>query len=111
MLYIVNTAITLLFFINLTGKILLITYTAENPDLLEVQDKSLKKFLTEDYDFVVFNYSKDNKIKQEISDRCAKLHLQCILVPDNRDVIEYLLNTMAVRHNEIVILIDPNIFL
>ena len=71
------------FFIE--SKIRLLTFHYNLPQCIEMQHKTLQKFLKEkdDYELIVFNDSSDEKIKKEIIDICSKLNILCVNFPQH----------------------------
>lgn len=69
-----------------------ITSVVNNPDFIEIQYHTLKKYLIGDFEFIVFNDAKnfkdytnyfDSTIKQQIIDMCNKLNIKCINIPND----------------------------
>ena len=54
------------------SKVLIITHAYNRPEFIPLQDITFKKFLKDDYEFVVFNDARDPKIKKDIYKRFAK---------------------------------------
>lgn len=121
-------SISLLFLIFLTfkffatDKILIITHSFNRPDFLELQVKTFKKFLQDDYEFVVFNDAKTPGMKSAIIDACKQLDVQCFDIPTSAhfgewaskrtsDAIQYSLQKLGFDHNGIVFIIDSDMFL
>lgn len=115
------------------AQILIFTYAFNRPDFIEIQHKTLKKFLLEEYEFVVFNDAKNPDLEKQINLMCAHLGIQCIRIPQeihtqpylprlegedrnhptvrNVNVVQYSLNTLGFNHDDIVILLDSDLFL
>ena len=64
-----------------------ITCVVNNPIFIEIQYKTLKKYLKNDYEYIVFNDAKpypdltngdDANIRKEIEELCKKLDIKCI---------------------------------
>ncbi|MBP9842005.1 MAG: hypothetical protein KBC64_06235 [Simkaniaceae bacterium] len=114
-------------------KVLVITSAYNRPDFIELQDQTLKKFLKDDYEFVVFNDSPQPHMRQAIMDTCQRLGIQCINIPQsihtkpylkrlpgdnfqtpsvrNSNVVQYALDTMGFAHEGIVAILDSDMFL
>jgi hypothetical protein len=104
-------------------KILIITHAFNRPDFIELQAKTFKAFLEDDYEFVVFNDARDEKIRKEIKTVCHNLNLPCREIPStihhNRerpsertsDSIQYSLEVLGFEHDGIVFVIDSDMFL
>lgn len=114
-------------------EILLFTYAYNRPDFIEIQHKTFKKFLKDDYEFIVFNDAKDAQMEQAIQAMCARLAIRCVRIPQsihnqpylkrwpgegfhdpavrNCNVVMYSLNEIGFDHNGIVVLLDSDMFL
>jgi hypothetical protein len=117
----------------LSKNVLIMTYSFNRPDFIEIQDKTFKKFLKDDYTFVVFNDAKEEKISNQIIETCNKLSLPCVRIPQwihnapylerwpgedyNHptvrccNVVQFSLNTLGFGHDGIVMIIDSDMFL
>lgn len=115
------------------GEVLVFTFAFNRPDFIEIQYKTLKKLLLDEYKFTVFNDAKDPNLEQQIKDTCAQLDIQCIRIPQeihsrpylprlpredwqyptvrNVNVVQYALDTMGFDHEDIVVLLDSDMFL
>ena len=106
-------------------KILIMTPAYNHPNYIALQHTSLKKFIQEDYEFVVFNDATDKQHEQDIAAMCSSLNIECIRVPqENRQTgghcsgasyrhgqaIEYMMETIGFNYKGIVILIDSDMF-
>ncbi|GAB5411412.1 MAG: hypothetical protein ChlgKO_05260 [Chlamydiales bacterium] len=117
--------------INIEAKSLIITHSYLRPDFIELQDKTFKKFIKDDYEFVVFNDAKNLKIRKEINEICKKLNLRCIPIPKEihtrpylhrqvrgqananircANVVQYSLNELGFDHDGVVMIIDSDMF-
>lgn len=108
---------------SLDAKILLFTYSYNRPDFIEIQHKTFKKFLRDDYEFIVFNDATDRTLHEQINNVCAKYNIRCISIPQeihdavynpslrNCKVVNYSLNTIGFNHDDIVALFDSDLFL
>lgn len=125
--------VALLNFDSIEGKILVITHSYNRPDFIEYQYLTFKKFLKDDYEFVVFNDGPTNKLAELIAKTCENLGIRCIRVPQEihqqpylpRDpwedwncpsvrtanAIQYSFDILAFDHNGIVAVIDSDMFL
>lgn len=114
-------------------KILILTTVYNRPDFIEIQDKTFKKFLKDEYRFVVFNDAKDKAMQARIQETCTKLGIACISIPQeihdqpyllrepNDDfhnpsvrccnAVQYALNTLGFHHDGIVAFLDSDMFL
>ncbi len=62
-------------------RVLLITHAYNQPDFIQMQAKTFKKFMQDEYEFVVFNDAKDTKMAHQIQAICAECGVRCIRVP------------------------------
>lgn len=69
-----------------------ITCVVNNPTFIEIQYKTLKKYLKNDFEYIVFNDAKsfpdftndnDVNLKKEIEDLCKRLNIKCINIPND----------------------------
>lgn len=107
----------------ITDKILIITHAFNRPDFIEYQAKTFKKFLKDEYEFVVFNDAKDPAISEQIQDTCKRLKIPCINIPQSiqknvewasirtANSIEYSLKKAGFDHDGIIFIIDSDMFL
>jgi len=135
-----NYFLTLLFFIlfkynclSFSQNLLIMTYSFNRPDFIEVQDKTFKKFLKDDYTFIVFNDAPQEEVSNRIIETCNRLNLRCIRIPQAihnapylerwpgedynhpsvrcSNVVQYSLNTLGFDHDGIAMIIDSDMFL
>lgn len=111
------------FFTAHAEKILIITHAFNRPDFIAYQAKLFKKFLRDQYRFIVFNDAKDETLAQAIRNCCQANRIPCIGVPQEiqkniewaskrtANAIEYSLLTWGFSHNGIVFIIDSDMFL
>lgn len=113
--------------------VLIITHSFNRPDFIEIQDKTFKKFLKDDYTFVVFNDAPQEEVSNQIIETCNRLNLPCIRIPQSihdapylqrwpgeeynhpcvrcANVVQFSLDTLGFDHNGIVMIIDSDMFL
>lgn len=121
---------------TISGKMLVFTYAYNQPDFIEIQYKTFKKFLKDEYDFIVFNDAKQKRMAKQITAMCQKYDIRCIRIPQeihdipyldrpthssfaqfhlanvrNCNVVQYSLDTVGIHHNDIVALFDSDLFL
>lgn len=118
---------------GISAKILLFTYSYNRPDFIKIQHDTFKKFLKDEYEFVVFNDARDGLMEQQITSMCNSLHITCIRIPQeihdqpylkrwpgenyhapavrNCNVVQYSLNQVGFKHDDIVALFDSDMFL
>jgi hypothetical protein len=129
----------LLFFACLTfefsasAKLLVITHSYNRPDFIEIQHKTFKKFLKDEYEFVVFNDARDIKMWESINSMCKKLKIRCVSIPQKihdrgylprvpgddfngiscrvANVIQFSLDKLGFIWNDYVTIIDSDMFL
>lgn len=114
-------------------KVYIFTYAFNRPDFIEIQYKTFKKFLKDDYEYIVFNDATDVSKRNEIESMCASLGVTCINIPQyihslpylkrfpgedknsasvrNCNVVQYSLDTLGFNHNGYVALFDSDLFL
>ncbi len=115
------------------SKILIFTFSHNRPDFIEIQYKTFKKFLKDDYEFIVFNDATNNEMQKNIEQTCEKLNLKCIRIPQEIhsqpylqrwpgenynhpsirccNVVQYSLDNFGFNHDGIVCLFDSDMFL
>lgn len=113
----------LLYTLSINAKVLIFTHSHSRPDFIELQHKTFKAFLEDEYEFVVFNDAPNATLSQSIEQTCKKLNLRCIRIPQNLhkrpsdpgarhiDGIQFALNTIGFNHDGIVLMIDSDMFL
>ena len=126
-------ALSLTALYGFAAEVLLFTYAYNRPDFIETQYKTFKKFLKDDYEFVVFNDARDRGMEQRINGVCKQLGIRCIRIPQeiherpylkrwpgeskhapavrNCNVVMYSLNEVGFKHDGIVALFDSDLFL
>lgn len=115
------------------AKLLVITHSYNRPDFIEIQDKTFKKFLKDEYEFVVFNDGPTDEAALLIEQMCNKLHIRSVRIPQNihsrpylyreknesyqfsavrcANVVQYSLDVLGFDHEENVMIIDSDMFL
>ena len=115
------------------AKILIFTYAYNRPDFIEIQHNLFQKFLNDDYEFVVFNDASNGALVQSIDQMCGRLGLRSIRIPQeihnrpylkrwprenfhnpsvrNCNVVQYSLNEYGFAHDDVVWLVDSDLFL
>lgn len=114
-------------------KVLIFTYSYNRPDFIEIQHKTFKKFLKDDYEFIVFNDAPNHAMADQINQTCKRHEIKCIRIPQeihmlpylqrwpgenynhptvrNCNVVQYSLDTFGFFHDDIVALFDSDLFL
>lgn len=117
----------------LQAKTLIITHSCKYPEFIELQYKSFKTFLIDDYELVVFNDATSPQIKSKINTTCNQLGIKTITIPQeiharpylprepyddfnaanvrHANCIQYSLDTLGFSYNGYVCLIDSDVFL
>ena len=115
------------------ARILVITHSYNRPDFIEIQYHTFKKFLKDEYEFVVFNDAPSDNMKTAIEQTCDRLGIQCIRIPQKihtyaylyrlpretcnnpcvrcANVVQYSLNEYGLSHDDLVAIIDSDMFL
>lgn len=121
---------------NCMAKIYLFTYAYNQPDFIEIQYRTFKKFLLDEYEFIVFNDASQEEMANEIKAMCQKYGIRCIPIPQeihempyldrpphgnlakynwpnvrNCNVVQYSLDILGIHHDDIVALFDSDLFL
>ncbi len=129
-------AVFFIFFFRIllfSEKVLIFTSAYNRPDFIEIQCNTFKKFLRDEYVFVVFNDARDQILKRQIERTCSQLGVQCINIPQeihdqpylerwpgegfhdpavrNANVVQYALNALGYDHPGIVVILDSDMFL
>lgn len=124
----------LIFFLpfQLNANVLIMTHNYNRPDFIELQYKTFKKFLKDDYEYVVFNDAKDENKKLEIEAMCAYYNIRCIRIPQeihtrpylprnpgenlqeanvrHANCCQYSMDNLGFDHNGIVCIFDADLF-
>ena len=107
------------------AKVLLITHSYNQPEFIRWQHAAFKKFLLDEYEYVVFNDAFDTQMQQRIEAVCAELQVPCYPIPQeiheqghstppnyrHCDGIQYALYERGWEHEGIVAIIDSDLFL
>jgi hypothetical protein len=73
----------------------IVTPVVNNPDFIQIQYYTLKKYFQGEFDFIVFNDGKDfrdftndgnTNIRQEIKDKCQELGIKCVNIPNDHHI-------------------------
>lgn len=131
------SCLSLLLINQVAAHVLIFTYAYNRPELIEIQYKTFKKFLKDDYELIVINDANDPELAAKISDTCHTYHLRCIKIPQeihkrpylnrpdevffvsnqqspcvrNCNVVQYSLDMLGLHHDDIVALFDADLFL
>lgn len=121
---------------SINSKILIITTAFNKPEFIEFQYKTFKKFLKDDYEYLVFNDAIDPVFKNDINKECHKYNIRCFRVPQelhklsygsaelekllnnhfqaafrHGDGIYYAFEKFGLNHDDIFVIIDSDVFL
>ena len=109
----------------------IITAVVNNPDFIEIQYHTLKKYFEGEYEFIVFNDAKDFpdftngndvSIKSKIENMCSSLNIECINIQNDQhksntcaasrcaDSMNYILEYQK-QHPDEYLLLDSDMFL
>lgn len=110
-----------LFHFSVHCKVLIITTACNRPDFIELQDKHFKRFLKDDYEFVVFSDAPTNYLHKKMEETCQSLGIKCVRVPPsnhycmlpscrNATAILTALNEMGFAHDDLVAVVDSDLF-
>ncbi len=118
------------------AKILIFTYAYNRPDFIALQDTTFKHFMKNEYEFIIFNDAVNPGDYDEIHKICLERDLRCIDIPQeihnrpylhrtdwgefktfqqastrNSNVVQYSLDVLGFAHDDILMLIDSDMFL
>lgn len=116
-----------------TEKVLIITHQYNRPDFIEIQHKTFKKFLSDDYEYVVFNDAHTQDMADSIEGTCNALNIRCMRIPQDihtrpylprqpedplqgtnarhANCVQYSMDHLGFEHDGIVFIIDSDMFL
>ncbi len=131
--YIIISLIFLCQVIALEAKVLIFTYSYNRPDFIEIQHKTFQRFVKDEYQFMVFNDAPEKAMEQSIAAMCHRYQIPCIRIPQeihakpylprwpgeyyndpavrNCNVVQYSLNEYGFAHDDILVLVDSDLFL
>lgn len=67
-----------LLFIQVEATVRILTFHCNRPDFIELQHKTLQKFMEDDYELIVFNDAKTEQLEIEIREMCEKHQILCV---------------------------------
>ncbi len=73
----------MLFSAPVFAKVRIMTSQYNRPDFIRLQHESLSKFLTDDYELIVFNDAPTETLATEIENECKKFGIQCVRYQQN----------------------------
>jgi hypothetical protein len=108
--------------LNSSASVLIFTHSFNRPDFIEWQYKTFKKFLEDDFEYIVFNDAKSEPLNSQITLMCQRYKIKCIRIPQNihsydapgarhQDSIHYSLTSLILKGNGLVLMIDSDMFL
>jgi len=117
----------------LAKPVLIISTSYNRPDFIDMQYMTLKKFLKDPYELVVFNDAQQDVLAKQIEATCNRLHVRCIRIPQiihnlpytsfwpgennnhptkrHTHCVQYALNLLGFNHDGIVVVLDSDVFL
>jgi hypothetical protein len=125
----------LFFWVNLiNAELLILTHAYNKPEMIYWQNAGFKKFLKDEYKFVVFNDAPNAELSSQVQAICAELQLSCLDVPqvihhytapylpgirnplgdpsaECAETIQYMMDTIGFDYAGIVLVIDSDMFL
>lgn len=107
---------------SIDAQVLIMTYVYNKPEFIELHDKTFKAFFKDPYEYVVFNDAPNQTMCNQVEQTCDRLGIRCFRVPphaNNRqtpnyrhmDGIKHSLNLLAYNHDDIVMMVDADMFL
>lgn len=63
---------------HISAKVRFLTFHYNNPQFIEMQYKTFKKFMLDDYELIVFNDAKEPSTELAIMETCKKYDIQCV---------------------------------
>ncbi len=79
-IYFFGVCILLNSFLSAQEKVLIISHHHAQPFFVEIQAKTFKKFIRDEYEFVIFNDGKTPEIAEEIDRLCKENNIRCIRI-------------------------------
>ena len=114
-------------------KTLIFTTAFNRPDFVDFQDKLFKKFIQDDYEYIVFSDANTKELKKEMRNVCERLNIKCIDIPQhihqqpylprlpgdnlhqpnirNCNAVQWAWDNYMSKHEGPVLLIDSDMFL
>jgi hypothetical protein len=115
------------------AKVLIITHSYNRPEFIEIQYKTFKHFLQDEYEFVVFNDANTAEMFGQITAMCDRYHIRSIAIPQeihdrpylprvagdpyhrpnirHANVLQYSLDVLGFDFDGIVAIVDSDLFL
>lgn len=115
--------------------VLVLTHAFNKPEFIRWQHATLKKFLKDDYQFIVFNDAPNSLLYSQINEICQNLDILCLDIPQSihdyqnpylpgpsprnilgdpsaecAETIQYMMDTMGFDYPGIVVILDSDMF-
>jgi hypothetical protein len=71
-------SIGMLFFSQINAKVRILTFHCNDANFIDLQYKTFKKFMLDDYELIVFNDARTDEHEKTIRERCEKYGIQCV---------------------------------
>lgn len=120
---------------KIEATVLILTHAFNKPEFIWWQEASLRKFLKDDYTFIIFNDAPNQDLYDKINQVCQELNITCIDVPQEihdyknpylpalmprhplgdpsaecAETIQYMLDTIGFKHPGITVILDSDMF-
>jgi hypothetical protein len=117
----------------LQAKVLIITHNFNRPEFIEIQYKTFKHFLQDEYEFVVFNDANTPDMFKQINEMCDRYNIKSIAIPQSIhdkpylprlpgddyhrpnvrhvNALQYSLDVLGFDFDGIVAIVDSDLFL
>lgn len=130
------TFLLILFSATSHAKVLIFTYAYNRPDFIALQHTTFNCFMKDDFELIVFNDAINTYNSKSIKKVCKACNLTCIDIPQeihqrsylhrpntgsfapfdqpsvrNSNVVQYSLDMYGFEHDDIIMLVDSDIFL
>jgi hypothetical protein len=110
---------------NSSAQVLIFTTAYNRPDFIELQYKTFKKFLKDDYKFIIFNDADSDEKECAIREMCEQLNIECVRIPQcvhthpttmwascrHGEAVQFAFEHSGFKHDDIVVLLDSDEFL
>ncbi len=112
---------------------LIFTTAFNRPEFIELQHKLFKKFMKDEFEYIVFNDANNKDSEEEINKVCRRLGIQCVKIPQsihtqpylkradgdsfpipnirNCHAVQWAWDHYILQHNDVVLLVDSDMFL
>jgi len=131
----VNSLMLYFYVSNLYPKILIIIPAYNHPEFISLQHKTFCKFLKDDFEMIIFDDARAQKMSNQIKTSCKRLGILYRKVPQkihfqpylhrpkdgpwptncpsarNCNVVQFALNQIGFKHNDIAVVFESDLFL